>query len=621
MSDSSMQSPSGLVIGTAGHIDHGKTSLVRALTGIDTDRLAEEKKRGISIDLGFAHMTLPDGGERISFVDVPGHERFIKNMLAGVAGIDAVLLTVAADESVKPQTREHFDICRLLQVQRGVIVLTKIDLASPEQIAATLADVQHLVRGSFLEGAPVVQVSAKTGSGFAELKQQLVALSRTVQRRDATGYARLPVDRSFALKGFGTVITGTLWTGILRVGDVVLLHPLGREARIRGLQVHGCAVTEAHAGERTAVNLTGIEHEEIRRGFTLTSKAALECSTLLDAEIEWLREGEIPSARQKLFVHIGTAEVMANIKLIAEGEPYARIRLSEPVLAFPGDRLILRRPSPADTVAGGFVIDSFPKRRMNRARVLARCHSLARTGLNERLQVLVEGSKAGQSLQELVRVTGATPERIKAVIAQNSALLYVESSHRVVSKRSLDQKRRELIEWLARFHAANPAAAGAPIAEARRRVDPALADALIDHDAAIVVRGDVIALAAHKPRVSSDELNALMQLERAFREAGFHPPSVSEILRTIDPDSKKARGMLESLIKSGRLVRLAPDLVYHADVIAHVRNSLAAHKGRKFSVPEFKEWTQISRKYAIPLLEYLDRVHVTRREGDSRVVL
>jgi selenocysteine-specific elongation factor len=616
-----MQSPSGLVIGTAGHIDHGKTSLVRALTGIDTDRLAEEKKRGISIDLGFAHMTLPDSGERISFVDVPGHERFIKNMLAGVAGIDAVLLTVAADESVKPQTQEHFDICRLLQVRQGMVVLTKIDLASPEQIVATLSDIQHLVHGSFLEGAPVVQVSAKTGSGLAELKQLLVALSRTVQRRDATGYARLPVDRSFALKGFGTVVTGTLWTGTLRVGDLVLLQPLGREMRIRGLQVHGRAVDEAHAGERSAVNLTGIEHEEIRRGFTLTSRAELECSTLLDAEIEWLHEDEIPTTRQKLFLHTGTAEVMANVKLIAPGKPYVRLRLSEPVFTLPGDRLILRRPSPADTVAGGFVLDAFPRPRMNRARVLERCNSLARAGLNERLQLLVEESKAGQSLPELVRLTGATPERIKSAIAQSPALVYAESSHRVVGKRLLDHKRRELIEWLARFHAANPAAAGAPIAEARRKVDPTLAGALIDHDPAIVVRGDVIALAAHKPRVSSGELNALMQLERAFREAGFHPPSVDEILRATDPDAKKARGMLESLIKTGRLVRLSPDLVYHADVIAHVRKSLAAHKGRKFSVPEFKEWTQISRKYAIPLLEYLDRVHVTKRDGDSRVVL
>ncbi|MBV8895987.1 MAG: selenocysteine-specific translation elongation factor [Acidobacteriaceae bacterium] len=615
-----MQSPNGLVVGTAGHIDHGKTSLVRALTGIDTDRLAEEKKRGISIDLGFAHMALP-AGERISFIDVPGHERFIKNMLAGVAGIDAVLLIVAADESVKPQTREHFEICRLLGIQRGIVVLTKVDLASADQIASAKADVAHLVAGSFLENAPVVSVSAKTRQGFDDLKQQLAALSKQIERRDASGFARLPIDRSFALKGFGTVVTGTLGHGKLHVGDAVLIHPIAREVRVRGLQVHGRAVQEATAGERTAVNLAGIDHAEIRRGFTLTSKAGIEPTNLLDAQLEWLREEDAPLSRREIFVHLGTAEVVAEVKVIMPGEPYARIWLAEQVLAFPGDRLILRRPSPAETIAGGFVVEVFPKRRMNRTRVVARLQTLSKASLGERLQWLVQESGSGQTLAELVRVTGADPETIKSAVAGNPALSFIETSQRAVSTELLERKRRELIQWLAHFHAANPAASGAPIAQARRTLDPAFADAVIDHDSAIVIRGDLIALTAHKPRVSSGEMNALAQLERAFREAGFQPPLVNEILKKADPDPRKARGLLEALIKSGRLVRLSPDLVYHAEVIDHVRKSLAQHKGRKFSVPEFKEWTQISRKFAIPLLEYLDRVHVTKRDGDSRIVL
>ena len=492
-----MQSPSGLVVGTAGHIDHGKTSLVRALTGIDTDRLAEEKKRGISIDLGFAHLLLP-GGERISFIDVPGHERFVKNMLAGVAGIDAVLLIVAADESVKPQTREHFEICRLLQIRQGLIVITKVDLASVDQIAATLGDVQQLVAKSFLEHAPVLQVSAKTGQGLEDLKRQLAALTGQTEKRDASGFARLPIDRSFALKGFGTVVTGTLWSGKLRAGDNVLLHPGGKEVRVRGLQVHGRTVEEAQAGQRTAVNLTGVEHAEIRRGFTLTAKAELEPTTLIDVELEWLHPDTIPLTRKEFFVHIGTAEVLGEAKVVAAGNPYARIRLSEPVLTFPGDHLILRRPSPAETVAGGVVVDAFPKRRMNRARVLARLHALSRATLEQKLQFFIEESKNGQSLTELARLTGATPQTVKAALAKNEALLFLEGSQRAVGKKLLDLKRRELIQWLAQFHAENPAAPGAPIAQARRRLDPVLAEAMIDHDSAIVVRGDVIALAAHK---------------------------------------------------------------------------------------------------------------------------
>ncbi len=614
-----MQARTGLVVGTAGHIDHGKTSLVRALTGIDTDRLAEEKKRGISIDLGFAHLTLPSG-EQISFIDVPGHERFIKNMLAGVAGIDAVLLVVASDESVKPQTREHFEICRLLQIRYGILVLTKIDLASEGQMAETLASVRNLVAGSFLEKAPVVRASAKTGQGLEELKQQLGMLGGQITRRSAVGLARLPIDRSFALKGFGTVVTGTLSQGRLRAGETVVIHPIAREARIRGLQVHGQAVEEAIAGERTAVNLTGIDHGEIQRGFSLTSKAGLEPTRMFDAQLEWLDAKHVPATRRQALIHLGTAEIAAEVKAFA-GSPYARIRLSEPVLAVPGDRLIIRRPSPAETIAGGVVVDAFPKHRMNRAKVLARLDRLARADFAERLEILIEESASGQRLSDLVRLTGAPPEAIRAAVAQNSALLFIDAAQRAVSKKLIEQKRRELTQWLANFHATNPAAAGAPIAQVKRNLDPAFADAVLDHNLSVIIRGDVIALRDHQPRVNSGELAALAQLEKAFRQAGFQPPFAGEILKNTDPDPKKARGLLETLIKNGKLIRLSPDLVYHADVIAHIRNSLAAHKGRKFSVPEFKEWTQISRKYAIPLLEYLDRVHVTKREGDSRIVL
>ena len=315
MSDINMSGPRGFVIGTAGHIDHGKTSLIRALTGIDTDRLAEEKKRGISIDLGFAHLTLPDG-HRISFIDVPGHERFIKNMLAGAAGIQAVLLIVAADESVKPQTREHFHICRLLGIEDGIIVLTKADLASPEQIAIASEDIKALCTGSFLERAPVMPVSAYTGQGLSDLKNAIARLADYGCSRDEEGLTRLPIDRSFTLKGFGTVVTGTIWTGKLHVGDTVQIHPTKREARIRGLQVHGNHVEVAAAGQRTAVNLTSVDHSEIRRGCVLTHGDGLESTKRIDVSMDWLDELDVPDKREQFLFHAGTAEIPALLKVL-----------------------------------------------------------------------------------------------------------------------------------------------------------------------------------------------------------------------------------------------------------------------------------------------------------------
>ena len=390
MSDSNMNEPRGLVAGTAGHIDHGKTSLVRALTGIDTDRLAEEKRRGISIDIGFAHLTL-DTGERISFVDVPGHERFVRNMLAGAGGIEAVLLVVAADESVKPQTREHFDICRLLGLKRGIVVLTKSDLASPEQMQKTREDVRRLTLGSFLALAPIIPVSSVTRQGFPELTGALKKLAATSTQRDASGLARLPIDRSFALKGFGTVVTGTLCSGTLRVGETVVLYPTGREARIRGLQTHGKAVDAAPAGERTAVNLTGIDHSEIKRGFVLSHPNTFQTTGAIDAAVNWIDPEDAPVKRGEFVFHIGTSEVMATVKRVGVDSPFARVQFLEPLIALPGDHFVLRRPSPAKTIAGGTVVDAFPPRRLNRAKTHARLSALLDADGTRRMELLGSG--------------------------------------------------------------------------------------------------------------------------------------------------------------------------------------------------------------------------------------
>lgn len=623
MSDRIVSGLAQVVVGTAGHIDHGKTTLVRALTGIDTDRLAEEKRRGISIDLGFAHMSL-EGGGSISFVDVPGHERFIKNMLAGAGGIQAVLLVVAADESVKPQTREHFDICRLLGIEQGIVVLTKSELASPEQMEKTREDVKALCAGSFLEHAATVAVSAATGAGLDVLRRQLALLGGPAAACGSDGLARLPIDRSFALKGFGTVVTGTLRGGALQAGETVRVHPTNREARIRGLQMHGRQVDRAVAGQRCAVNLTGVDHADILRGFVLTHSEGLETTKRMGVSVDWMDAEEIPEARREFLLHVGTAEIRAVLKPVArltEMKTLARLWLAAPVLAAPGDRFVLRRPSPPRTVGGGFIVDAFPPARLNRAKTVARLSALLGAGLPKRIEILAQESANGRRVTELVRMTGAPAAQVRAAIRSSSSLVFDQANQRAVGRNWIEQKRREITAWLAAFHAKNPSLPGAPMTAARMGLDGELAKLVLDGAPGLRVQGDTVSLAAHRAELSGQETQALAKIEQAFRQAGFQPPPPGEVLKAAGLDSGRARGLLEGLIKSQKLVRISENLIFHAEVIAHVRKSLSQHKGRRFSVPEFKEWTQISRKYAIPLLEYLDHQRVTRREGDARVVL
>lgn len=623
MSDRSAQPASEMVIGTAGHIDHGKTSLVRALTGVDTDRLAEEKRRGISIDLGFAHTTLLDG-QPVSFVDVPGHERFVKNMLAGAAGIEAVLLVIAADEGVKPQTREHFDICRLLGIQRGVVVLTKTDIASPDQLASATETAEMLCAGSFLENAPIVGVSAVTGEGIEQLKDELSKLANGRLLRSDHGLPRLPLDRSFAVKGFGTVVTGTLWSGQFRIGEIVQIYPTLKTARIRGLQTHGNPVEIARAGQRTAVNLAGIDHAEIQRGFVLSRPNTFAASNVIDLLVNWLDDGDIPLGRAQFLYHSGTAELSSTLKVLSHERnkcTFARLWLSGPVVTTPGDRFVLRLPSPARTVAGGSIIDAFPPKRLSRSKTVARLQKLAIADLPERILLLTEESRTGRQIEELVRLVDAPPETVKTLIGQNPQLVFIEGAQRVVTKLWLQNRRDKLLEWLRAFHAKNPSVPGAPVGAARLGLEPSLAAAVFDGVPEIRTEGDLIALADHQIQFTDQETRALSRTEQIFRAASFQPPALMEVLKMSGLDLKKGRALLEVLIKQQRLVRVSEELVFHADAIAHIRKTLAAYRGRRFSVPEFKDWTQISRKYAIPLLEYLDRQRVTRREGDSRLVL
>lgn len=614
-----------IVVGTAGHIDHGKTALIRALTGIDTDRLEEEKRRGISIDLGFAHMDLgPD--LRVGFVDVPGHERFVKNMLAGAAGVDLVLLVIAADESIKPQTREHFDICRLLGVREGIIVLTKADLVEPGWLDLVRVEVEEFVRGSFLEGAPVVAVSSKTGEGLDRLREVIRLVSQRLPEKDSGRHFRLPIDRAFTMKGFGTVVTGTLISGSVRENQDLELHPERRRVRVRGVQVHGVPVEAAVAGQRTALNLTGIDAKEIQRGMVLTTPETFRSTTVVDARLSLLASAKPLKHRAPVHFHAGTAELTAEARLLegssslAPGaEALVRFLLAKPTLLLPGDRFIIRMFSPVVTIGGGVVLDIDPpqvKRPVERLRVLA----MGRR--DDAVRLLVRESRYGCSVRELVARTGWTEEEIRSA---HGVVRLPAGGDWLVDPAWVDLRRSQILDVLRAFHQQFPLLEGMPKEDLRARVlpdgPPFLLDALLADWTAVMVAGDKVKLAGHRVAFREEEDLAWRRLEATFERAGLAPPPVNEALAGCGLDIVRARQLFEMLLRNRRLVRISHDLVMHATAIEQVKQILAQKHGQKFSVPAFKEWTGISRKYAIPLLEFLDREKITRREGDMRVIL
>ncbi|MGA3023510.1 MAG: selenocysteine-specific translation elongation factor [Bryobacteraceae bacterium] len=613
-----------IIVGTAGHIDHGKTALVAALTGIDTDRLKEEKERGISIDLGFAHLDVaPD--VRLSIIDVPGHERFIRNMLAGVAGIDIVLFAVAADESIRPQTREHFDICRLLGIRRGIVALTKTDAVDREILDLVRCEVEEFVHGSFLEAAPIVAVSAKTGAGLDELRSALAALASAIHAKDASRCFRLPIDRAFSMRGFGTVVTGTLISGAVRVEDEVELHPSRRRLRVRGLQVHNEAATVATAGQRTALNLPGVEPAEIKRGMVLAEAGRFHPTRQIDCAFQLLAGARPLKHRAPVHFHAGTAELIGEVRILSGRtliEPgsadYVRILFREPLLVLPGDRFIVRMFSPVMTIGGGVVLDIAGPRRAP----LARLETLERGTNADRVALLVRETEGGAGVGELVARTGLRDAEI-ADAARAAGLVALPDWF--VDKAWFERKAATIQAELSRFHREKPLLAGMPREDLRGRVAPAspafVLDALLAGAQNVESDGDLLRLAAHRVAFRDDEREATRRIEAAFEAAGFAVPAVGEVLAKAGVETARARTLLHILLREKRLVRVSEDLVFHAAAIERLRELLAARRGARFAVADFKTWTGISRKYAIPLLEFLDRERLTRREGDARVVL
>jgi selenocysteine-specific elongation factor len=638
-----------VIVGTAGHIDHGKTALVKALTGIDADRLEEEKRRGITIDIGFANLELPmPGGEtlRLGFVDVPGHERFVRNMLAGVGGIDLVLLVIAADESIKPQTREHFDICRLLSIRRGITVLTKSDAVDAETLAVVRAEVEDFLRESFLghpslgqpslgQPNPIVAVSSLTGAGIDDLKRELVRVASEIPAKNSNAIARLPIDRVFTMKGFGTVVTGTLISGVIRKEDELEVFPSGRRVRVRGVQVHGKSAEQAVAGQRAALNLAGATTDELARGMMLAPVSTFHATSRLDVELSLLSSAKPLKDRARLHFHSHTSETIATVvlygkKQVEPGESaLAQLRLSEPVLLLPGDRFIIRQFSPVITSGGGVVVENTPPRKVKNAADYARFLTILAEELRAgslRTRVMASGAR-GLSIAEAVARTGWTAQQIIAGVSENPEVVRIRDIF--ISRPGLDLIRKDFISALDTFHKHNALVAGMSKEELRghfSEVMPEVFDSVFNEAARagkIELSGELVRLPGRGVAMKDEEAESKKIIEAEFATAGLKVPALKDVLAGLKVDKIRAQKIVTLLLRDKVLVKISDDLVFHRDTLLDLRKRMLLEKAKspKLDVARFKDLTGVTRKYAIPLLEYLDREHVTRRVGDERVIL
>lgn len=636
-----MSNPGNLIIGTAGHVDHGKTALIKALTGIDTDRLKIEKERGISIELGYAFCRLPSG-RRAGIVDVPGHERFIKNMLAGVGGIDLVLLVIAADEGIMPQTREHVDIIELLQIRQGVVALTKVDLVDEEFLELVREEVRDFLQTTSLKNAPVVEVSAVTGKGLPELLEALDQVAARAQTKPTAGPVRLPIDRAFTIAGFGTVVTGTLWSGVIRTNDVLEILPPGLPARVRSLQVHGEKVAEARAGQRVAVNIPGIEVTEAGRGNVLVEKGAFQPAARLDVKLSLLKDA--PKAlrqRSRVRFYLGTAEILGRVLFfnreeLAPGETaYAQLLLEEPAVAARGDRFILRSFSPMRTIGGGAIIDpAAGKHKRGREEVIAALAAREKGDPGELVTTALKKAKNKLLTREDLKAAGINREdlddALSGLVAAEQVLpIKIDQEEYFVSAEIFLRWGEELKNLLADYHREHPLREGLPREELRSRLFPALTSRqlqalleVMDERGIIKLFAQTVALPGFSPHLNDRQQEALARLEQEYKKAGRQPPRWSDAAAPVLPDAEEAQELLQYCLRRGILVKVADDLYFHAGAVEEAKKLLfdyLAEKG-EITVGEARDVWQTSRKYALPLLEYFDRNKVTKRIGDKRVM-
>lgn len=630
-----------LILGTAGHIDHGKTSLVRALTGIDTDRLPEEKARGITIELGFAHLDLP-GDIRFGIVDVPGHERFIRTMVAGVGGMDLVMLTIAADEGVMPQTREHLEICRLLGVQRGVVVLTKSDLVDPEWLSLVVEEVRDYLAGSFLEDAAIVPVSSRSGAGLDDLREELARLAGEIEPKRSDGPYRLPVDRVFTVAGFGTVVTGTLLSGRMAVGDEVEILPGGLQSRVRGIQHHGEKSETGLAGERLAVNLQGVEHDRLSRGEVIAPAGLFRPTRVADVRLDYLESaGKELKNRSLLRFHSSTAEVQAEVVLLEGatlspgGSCYARLRLDEPLLLLPGDPFVLRRSSPSATVGGGRVLDPFPPLRRRRSdESLRLLEAIEGEDDAQRIAAMVEGALlSGIAQPELLRRTGFSAARLEkglATLLSSGRIVQMTREPRIfLAAGGVAELQAILLAALEQYLEENPLKEGMGKEELKGRL-PRRSDqrffapllAALERDGRLLPERDLVKLPHRKSGGTKGAGDQQVRLEALLVAGGCEPPTLKELGEAAGIGEKPLLEHLNQLAREGRVAKIKSDIFYAPSAVATLREKLTAYlkEHGEITPPQFRDLTGLSRKFMIPLLEYFDGEKLTIRVGDKRVL-
>ncbi len=635
-----------IILGTAGHVDHGKTSLIRALTGIETDRLKEEKSRGITIELGFAYLDLPCG-HRLGIVDVPGHEKFVRNMVAGAAGMDLVAFIVAADEGIMPQTREHFEICQLLGVRDGLIIITKKDMVDDEWLEMVREEVRDFFRDSFLGEAPIIEVSSVTGEGLDTVKEVLDKKIAAMSFHEEFGPFRLAVDRVFSMKGFGTVITGTSLSGRVAVGDDLMFYPGGLTAKIRGLQVHGQNIEIVEAGHRTAINLQGIEKHEINRGDMAATPGSLVSSTLLDTDLHYLQSNskELKN-RAQVRIHVGTREVIGRIVLMEADvvqpgeEAFVQIILQEPVAVRPGDRYVVRSYSPITTIGGGSILNNAPRKRKRttqRDRERNRqAFSICQNGSYEdrMLLFLEESRQEGLTTDQLAGRLGLFGKKLKkelqAPLSSGKIMVVDSERQRLLAAPTVNLLTTTITSLLEQYHAEHPLKSGLAKEELRSQLKPAVDQRLFQFALGQLVKKKTIVqdqaevrLAHFKVTLQVDEQAMRKKIISLFRDAGLVPPNIKDVFNTMSEyPAAQVQQVIDLLLQEGTLIKVTESLYFHAEKLDQLAQQLTEYikKEGEIDAPRFKDLTGLTRKFSIPLLEYFDKKKLTIRIGDKRVL-
>jgi selenocysteine-specific elongation factor len=630
-----------IILGTAGHIDHGKTTLIKTLTGIDLDRLKEEKERGITIQLGFTSLSLPSG-QRLGIVDVPGHEKFVRNMVAGVGGIDIVLFTIAADEGIMPQTREHLDICQIIKIKRGVIAITKTDLVDEEWLQLVKDEIKGFTKNSFLENAPVIPLSSTTGQGIPDLLSTLDNLAKEVEERTSEGIFRLPVDRVFTMKGFGTVVTGTLISGTISIGDNVEILPEKIEAKIRGIQVHNQQVKKATAGLRTAINLQGVDKDFLERGSMLVSPKTLQPTSRIDVKIEHLPNSpKVLKNRSRVRFHSGTSEVLAQLILLDKeelppgGSSLAQLKLEESVIVLPRDRFVIRCYSPVFTIGGGEILDAHPhKHKRLVSETVSQLNAIQEGSDKEKISLFVlDSNLAGLDLPQLISRMGKEPSQLSLLlnklIKEKKLVLIDKETQKVIAIQKYEELKSTLLSQIKNYHKKFPLKKGMIKEELKSKLPQLVDSRLFNHllnnllnTSRIKLEKDKLWLHEHKPLLKDSQKEQKDKIAKIYLEGNLTPPSFKELIEKLSSDEKETRSIIDLLTADGTAVKVKENLWFHREALETLKKNLTEYlkKNGEITTTQFKDLTKASRKYTIPLMEYFDQLKITIRVGDKRIL-